>query len=265
MAHRPAVAGPPSSSKRVIGYTRVSTDEQTISPAEQRGELVEWADSRSVELVDVESDVGTGKLRDIVAELDEAGLAHTTVDLTARPGLLRAIRRIRSGEADMLVASKRDRLFRSLDGMCLLERLLGPGKLITVQLDTSTMGGPGKILAAVMDATAEWEGNEISDRTRANLQKHADDGHRAGGVPFGLADPQAHLRPADRDPNRKLEPVETEARTIKAITKLASEGLGPRAICSELTRRGHKPRGDAWHPNTIRRVLRRLKNKADKP
>ena len=264
MNRRPAaprpIAGPtPSSRKRAIGYTRVSTGEQELSPEEQRRKIESWAAEHDVELVDVVGDMLTGKVKKSKETKlwMEDGWAYWGLSFHKLPQLERAVRRVRAGEADIFVANKRDRLFRQHAAMLMLEEVLLPGELATVQFDVRKMGPHGRVVAAVTDHTAEWEVNEISSRTKDNLAEAKAQGRRTGGVPFGKRDPEAHLRPGARDPERLLVEVPDEQATIAMIVKLTSkEGLGPQAICTRLAALKRTPRGKQWHPNTVRRILR---------
>ncbi len=79
-------AGDPS---RVLGYVRVSTDEQAsngVSLDEQRHRISVYADTQGLSLIDVESDEGISGSK-----------------TTNRPALQSALRRLRKGEASGLV------------------------------------------------------------------------------------------------------------------------------------------------------------------
>jgi hypothetical protein len=69
----------PGAPKRVVGYVRVSTDDQTLGPAAQRGALERWCRANGAELVATFDDVGVSG----AAPLDE------------RPGLVTALDALR--------------------------------------------------------------------------------------------------------------------------------------------------------------------------
>src|SRR4051794_4427 len=93
---------------RVVGYCRVSTDEQGDSGAgleAQRHAIEADVDKRGWELVTILEDVSSGK---------------TTRN---RKGLEEAVALIRDGKADALMCTKLDRLTRSVaDFSAMLER-----------------------------------------------------------------------------------------------------------------------------------------------
>jgi predicted site-specific integrase-resolvase len=79
---------------QVIGYIRVSTDDQPLSAEAQRHRLREWCWANGLELVAIYEDVGVS-----------GGWP-----LEKRPGILDAIRALQPGM--VLLATKRDRLAR---------------------------------------------------------------------------------------------------------------------------------------------------------
>src|SRR5664280_2801568 len=93
---------------RVIGYIRVSTEEQADSGAglnAQRAAILAEAEHRGWHLVDIIEDAG-----------------YSAKDLR-RPGIQRALAALKWDEADVLVVSKLDRLSRSLmDFTALMDR-----------------------------------------------------------------------------------------------------------------------------------------------
>ncbi len=97
-----------------------------------------------------------------------------------RPGLKRALRRLRPG--DVLVVWKLDRLGRSVrDLITLVSELQARGvnfRSLTDSIDTSTPAG--RFFFHVMSALAEMERELIVERTRAGLAAAREQG-RVGG------------------------------------------------------------------------------------
>jgi DNA invertase Pin-like site-specific DNA recombinase len=90
----------------------------------------------------------------------------------SRPNPEEALRRLDAGEADVLVATRLDRLGRSvIDLGRLLDRSSRGGWSITlldgVGLDTTTANG--KLVGRILCSVAEWESDMIGERTRAAL------------------------------------------------------------------------------------------------
>src|SRR4051794_80967 len=114
---------------RVLGYVRVSTEEQLISGAgiaAQRDAILKEAQSRGWEHVTIVEDVGSGR------------------DLK-RPGVQAALEVLENGEASALVVAKLDRVSRSmLDFADIMQRAQRQGwALIALDcaVDTTTPAG----------------------------------------------------------------------------------------------------------------------------
>jgi len=202
---------------RAIGYVRVSTGQQADSGAgldAQRIAVVAEAERR-------------GWTLEIVTD---AGLSGATM---ARPALADALARLDRGEADVLLASKIDRVSRSVaDFAALLERARRNGWRLVV-LDVATEGPAGEFAAHVVSAAAQYERSLASQRTREGLAAR-----RAAGVRLG--------RPS-------VLPREVLARIIAE----RSGGASFRAIASGLTTDGIPTArgGTTWHPSAVRAAL----------
>ncbi|ATU15799.1 MULTISPECIES: recombinase family protein [Klebsiella pneumoniae complex] len=137
----------------LIGYARVSTGDQNLDL--QKNALVR------AECEQIFEDTASGKN-------------------SRRPGLRRAIRRLKPG--DSLVVWKLDRLGRSVrDLITLVSELQDRGihfRSLTDSIDTSTPAG--RFFFHVMSALAEMERELIVERTRAGLAAAREQG-RIGG------------------------------------------------------------------------------------
>lgn len=141
----------------LIGYARVSTDDQT--PALQLDAL------RSAGATEVFEDLGM------------SGATRT------RPGLVAALAVLRKG--DVLVVWRLDRLGRSLGALIELVNTLkakGCGlRSLTEALDTSTAGG--ELVFHVFGAMAQFERSLGIERTRAGLAAAKQRGAKLGRKP----------------------------------------------------------------------------------
>lgn len=148
---------------RVVGYVRVSTERQDLSPEAQRGRLAAEADRRGWELVAVVEDRCSG-----------------SVPVADREAGAYALALVRRGEADAIAAAKTDRLCRSvLDGAGLIQRAQGEGwGLVLLDLDLDTTTPVGRAVAHVMLAFAELERARIAERTREGLAVSGSEGAR---------------------------------------------------------------------------------------
>ena len=228
---RPAAANP----ARVVGYVRVSTEEQRNGPEAQREALAAWCARNGAELV---------------AVLEDRGVSGGAA-LDRRPGLLAALAALEEHGAGRLLVAKRDRLARDVMVAAMVERMAARVGAVVVAADGAGEGeGPEALLMRrLVDAFAEYERALIRGRTRAALASKRTRGERTGSVPLGarVAADGVHL---------EADPAEAEA--VRMIRELRADGLTLRAIGATLEARGVASRGKRWHPETVASVLRRV-------
>lgn len=206
---------------RVIGYMRVSTEEQGDSRAGLEAQEVAIraeAAHRGWELVDLRHDVGSGK------------------SLRRRDNLGLTLRDLASGHAEMLVVAKLDRLSRSmLDFAGMMETAADEGwALSALDLGVDTTTTNGKLIANIMIALAQWERELIGDRTRTALAAVKARGTHVGRK-SGVSD-----------------------ETMRLIRTLRSSGLSWQRIADVLTAEKIKTgQGGQWHAATVRRLSMR--------
>jgi DNA invertase Pin-like site-specific DNA recombinase len=208
-------------SAAVIGYTRVSTEEQATSGlglADQRSVIEREAERRGWSEVTYLSDEG-----------------YSAKNLS-RPAIAQALEMLSSGAASVLVVSKLDRLSRSvLDFAALLERANKEGwQLVVLDLNVDTTTPSGQLVAHVMGAFAQYERQLIAARTSAALQQKKAQGHRLG-------------RP------RTLDPA-----VVNRIVSERAEGASLRAIAAGLMSDGipTSKGGTLWQAGTVAGVLK---------
>lgn len=220
---------------RVIGYVRVSTEEQALDGVGldvQERAIRDYCRTYDLELVRLAHDNGvSGKT------------------IAKREGLQRALEEIRAGDADGIVFLKLDRLSRSvrdvLDLAADAQRSGWQLHSIHERLDTSTPGG--RFTLTVLAALAQMEREQISERTRSALAELRRQGRRVSGrAPFGY-----------RFADGKLEEVLEEQRLLSRMLALQAEGLGAQRISSELNGEGRRnPRtGRAWSRGSVASIL----------
>ena len=242
---------------KAVGYVRVSTERQEISPDAQRHMLEQWAHACGAELVAVHQDRVSGALRGWVTEL-EGDVAVTRLELADRPGLRTAIEALRElGDDSCLVAVKRDRILRDLEGMRVVQRLIHPARVIATGFGIDESTTLGRFAVGIVDLMAEAERGQLRDRTEASLAQRRREGRRVGALRFGQA----------VDEDGLVIPNEDELAAVALMLELSRErGWGRRRIATELQRRHEEskrqryvPRGEQWQPGTVGRVLARAK------
>ena len=220
-----------------IGYIRVSTEEQAlegVSLEAQRAKLEAWAVVNDCTLAAVYVDAGlSGKRADNRPELQRA-LEHVT--------------RIKGA----LVVYSLSRLARSTkDTLAIGESLDKAGAdLVSLSEKIDTTTAAGKMVFRMLAVLAEFERDQISERTISAMQHKRHEGQRVGTVPFGwdLAD----------DGTTLTENAEEQA-TLVLIATLRMEGHSLRAVAAELTSRGIPTKGGqtAWSHSTVQRIINR--------
>lgn len=230
---------------RLVGYCRVSTEEQTregVSLDAQADRLRAYATAHEIELVGIETDAGVSG----------------RVPPAQRPGLSAALERIRRGEADGLVAIKLDRISRSTrDALELVDQARRRGwRLVSVSEHLDTASAAGRLVVTVLAALAEMEREQTAERVRDALAYIGREGRaRSRFTPFGwrTADGGIEQRAEDRRP---LVAHEAEQRALARLVELHEAGLGVRRIAARL---GANPRsGRAWSRGAVASVLERL-------
>lgn len=207
-------------SDKVIGYLRVSTEEQAVSG-------LGLADQRSVIAADA-----ARRGWDNISYLADEGFSAKNL---SRPAIATALSMLRKGEASVLVVSKLDRLSRSLlDFATLMDTAKREGwQLVVLDLAIDTTVPSGALMANVMACFAEYERQLIGARTSAALQQLKAQGRRLG-----------RPRTLPEDVCARIVAERSEGKTLAAI----AEGLNADSV---PTARG----GACWYPSTVKAVL----------
>ena len=205
---------------RAIGYLRVSTEEQAASGLgleAQRDRVTAEIEHRGWELAEI---------------IVDDGYSAKTMD---RPGIIEAVRMLTTGEAQVLVAAKLDRLSRSLlDFAGLMERSRREGwEVVALDLGVDTSTPSGEMMANVVAAFAQYERRLIGQRTKDALAVL-----KARGVRLGC-------------------PVSLPAPVRDRIVAEWFDGATLEEIADRLTAEDvPTARGGRWHRATILKVIR---------
>lgn len=191
----------PSDSLRVIAYLRVSTEQQAESGGgigAQRAAIEAYCASRGWTEVEYVTD---------------PAWSAKTLD---RPELTEALSRLSEGKADVLVASKLDRVSRSVkDFATLLDTAGEEGwRLVLLDIGVDTSTASGEMVANMLAAAAQHERRLISQRTKDALAAK-----RAAGVRLG-------------------RPSVLPESVVRRIVSERAEGRGLRVIAEGLTADG---------------------------
>lgn len=214
----------PVAGTRVIGYTRVSTEEQGqngVGLQAQEEAIRAKADAAGWQLLDVVDDKASGK------------------SMRKRPGLERCLAVLDAGFAEALIVAKLDRLSRSLvDFGHMLEQARAKGwKIVVLDMDLDMTTAAGEMTANTLMNFAQFERRLIGERTKSALAVK-----KAQGVKLG--------RPANI-------PGKVIARIVREHDAGASLGDIARGLTADEvpTSQG----GQRWYASTVRAVLERVK------
>jgi DNA invertase Pin-like site-specific DNA recombinase len=217
----------PDTALPVLGYVRVSTDEQSTSGAgleAQRQVIVAECERRGWHLVHVIEDAG-----------------FSAKDLK-RPGVQEALRALKTGDAAALVVAKLDRLSRSMidfTGVMATAQKQG-WALVALDCAVDTTTPAGEAMANVLATFAQFERRLISQRTREALVVKKQQGVRLG-------------RPSS-------VPLPVERRICRA----RATGSSYQTIADRLNRDGVPTAhgGAKWYAATVRHVALRRERDA---
>lgn len=156
---------------KVIGYIRVSTEDQArkgVSLEMQRDRIHKWADLNEGE---------------VIAVYEDAGISGMDME---RPGLESALNAANKGVA--LVTYSISRLARSTIGVLeIAKRLEYQGAdLVSLSEKIDTTSAAGRMMFRMLAVLAEFERDQISERTKNALAKL-----KANGKKLGSPNPRA--------------------------------------------------------------------------
>lgn len=222
-----------NTSKRSLGYVRVSTTQQAdfgVSLEAQTEKIRGWCDTNSYELVNVFVD---------------RGLSGGRFD--NRPALQEALRVVSRG--DSLVVYSLSRLARSTrDTLSIAESLERKGAdLVSLSERLDTTSSSGKLLFRMLAVLGEFERDLVSERTSLAMAHLRSTGRFCGGMePYGY-----------RSVDGLLQVIPEEMGVIRLIHQFRAEGESLRSISKRLSDRGICSRaGKPLHHALIDRILK---------
>ena len=219
--------------QKVICYIRVSTQGQAdkgVSLEAQRAKIEAWCNLNDGELVAVFEDAG----------ISGGGMAK-------RDGLQDALKATTKGMA--LVAYSISRLARNTrDMLDIAERLEKKGAdLVSLSERIDTTTASGRMIFRMLAVLAEFEKEQIGERTRMALAHKKANGEAYCGAPFGF----------DAIAGR-LVAVKKESAIVADILKLRESGASLADIANSLNDKGIEgKRGGKWFPSTVRYLIQR--------
>lgn len=217
-----------------IGYIRCSTEGQLREGATmdtQRARIRAWAEATGTELLSVHED---------------GALSGARAD--NRPGLQAAIAEACAKKAALVVYSL-SRLCRSTrDAIAISEKLDKAGAdLVSLSEKLDTSSAAGKMIFRMLAVLAEFEKDQIAERTRNVLAHKRAKGELTGALPYGFS--------LAADGVALLE-VPAEQEVLARIARLRDDGFSERQIVAKLNRAGAPTKcGGVWTRSSLRSVL----------
>ena len=218
-----------------IGYIRVSTGKQEISPEVQEKAIRAYCEMRGMELLGICKDIGVSgsvPLHERVNGRELIGLRSYAV-----------------------VTLKLDRLFRDAAD-CLNTTREWDEKGVVLHIvdmggnSIDTRSAAGRFMLTVLAGAAEMERNLIIERTEQALAHKKERGEKLGGSrPFGWRVVEGNVK--------VLEPVAEEQEVIERVRQAHEEGMSLRDIADYLTMKGIKTAtgNGKWSHTTVARLV----------
>ena len=235
---------------KVIGYVRVSTEEQANNGATSEEDKKNNPDAEVMKGYSIAAQQnmisGYCKVHDLPEPefiLDEGFSGKDT----NRPGLQELFRQVDEKQVDHVVVTAIDRLSRStmdlLDTVC--KRFGKEVGFHSVQQQLDTSSPMGMFSLTILGAFANLERDMISVRTKAGMAEKKRRGERVGRNPFGFK----------TGPGQLVVDEETMPIVIE-IFMIRNYGARLQHIADTLNKRGlPSPRGGTWWPSTIKIIL----------
>jgi len=226
---------------RVAAYMRVSTEKQVREGhglEEQRHNINEYCRAQGYE---------------VVVWYEDAGISGGELEI--REAMMNLLATAKGDDCPFsaVVATKIDRLARSLYGQLFVEKELTVAGVSLVYSDQENLAGDDPMTTAfrqMMGVFAELEKNLIKARlTAGRLTKAREGGYAGGRAPIG------YTSEAGR---KTLEVDEEKASAVRRVFELSAQGLSLRAIARRLNDEGHTTaQGATWQAMQVKRVLDR--------
>jgi DNA invertase Pin-like site-specific DNA recombinase len=225
--------------QRVIGYLRVSTEEQRHGAGLEVQEQAIRAYCRENQL----------RLVDVLADEGVSG----SNGLDSRLGLAEVLARMERGEASAVIVYRLDRLARDLllqETTVARLRQQGLSVLSVTEADIDSDDPTRVLVRQVLGAISQYERALIRGRMAAGKAAKKAKGGYAGGAP----------RYGTRAAGGELVEDPEERQVVEMVERLRSgpEPASYRAICAALTEAGMKTKkGGPWQPAVVRRIAER--------
>jgi len=242
---------PSIKARGAILYTRVSTGEQAEHGTSLAAQLVTCRQKAE--------EIGAS----VIAHYEDAGVSGGLY--LARPGIQSALGDIEAGHADTLIVAKLDRSGRDVDVVRDIARRVSAvgGQLILCDMGVVEWNSNGKMNLTMRAVFAEWEKDQIRERTTKGRRDRAGEGIQPSRSmsPFGYHDVNKNdvmARSYPLDTLGTYQVVEEQAQWVRFIFRGYAAGSSLNKIAHDLQQRNvSTPRdGRFWLRSTVQRILK---------
>lgn len=210
--------------QRVAIYCRVSTDKQASkedsSLDTQRDRLIRYVEDKQragqdwqVSYEFIEGEEKNGKRK-----------GHSGKDLD-RPGFSDLMTKVRARQVNVVVFTKMDRISRNVvDFLTLVEEFERHDvRLVSLKEEINTASASGRVMTTIMIALAQFEREQISERTREKMAWRASKGLPIGPPPLGyrMHEKRYQRVPEEAEWVRFLDAAYLETRSLDKVALLA--------------------------------------------
>lgn len=167
---------------------------------------------------------------------------------TARPAFQAMMKAAQDGQIARIVVTKMDRLARNTkDLLDTVERLQSFGcALVLLDLNIDTGTPTGMLIATVLGGIAQWEREQIAERTMSGRkQKAAQGGDNGRYCPLGYSFDNGQYS-IDKSPAQNVQSIFTDYVAGESLTTIARRLNAQDAPTA---------RGGKWYPATVRYIL----------
>ncbi len=225
---------------KLAAYVRCSTRGQIddgFGLVTQREQIERWAKRNGYKVIAWHSDEAVSGMTDA---LDRDGLAA-------------ALQSVCNGDVDGVVVARLDRLARSLtvQEAALAHVWRCGGRVFTVDGGEVERDDPDDPMRSAMRKMV----GVFSELERAMIIKRLRDGRRTKSARGGYAGGRPRF--GTRAEDGVLVADKSEAKAARRMLQLHKRGMSLRQIASTLDAEGYKPRGKAWHPQAVKRIIER--------
>lgn len=219
---------------KALGYIRVSTQGQVedgCSLILQQEKIEQYCRLNDLNLVSI---------------ITDAGKSGTTM---AREGIHEVRQMVQDGTVSHLVIYKLDRLSRNLRGAIELSEFLEKQgcQLHSVQERIDTSSPAGRLFFSLMGAMAQFETEQLRQRTKQALQGLKERGQVYCNIPYGYQ---------RGDDGKSLIVSQEEQRIIRRIRRYQKAGCSFNEIAGRLNTLGYTTKkGKTWSHKQVARIL----------